>query len=89
MPKLKDKEPRGKKPRGEPPQLPSGCEALLTKAQICAALGVSLRTLQGMVSGGEFPREDLRLGVLPRWRVRTLNAWIEEKAGGRRLQTQD
>jgi predicted DNA-binding transcriptional regulator AlpA len=69
-------EPPARRP---PPPLPPGCEALLGKAQLCAALGVSLRKLQGMLSAGEFPAADLRLGAHPRWRVATLNAWVEAR----------
>jgi predicted DNA-binding transcriptional regulator AlpA len=73
--------PRAVEPpaRRPPPPLPPGCEALLGKAQLCAALGVSLRKLQGMLSAGEFPAADLRLGAHPRWRVATLNAWVEAR----------
>jgi hypothetical protein len=54
--------PRAVEPpaRRPPPPLPPGCEALLGKAQLCAAL----------------PPADLRLGAHPRWRVATLNAWV-------------
>lgn len=61
------------------PPLPPGCEALLSKQQICFAIGVSLRTFQGMVSAGQFPAADTRVGAFPRWRVQTLNRWIEER----------
>jgi predicted DNA-binding transcriptional regulator AlpA len=68
--------PRAAEPpaRRPPPPLPAGFEALLG-----AALGVSLRKLQGMLSAGEFPPADLRLGAHPRWRVATLNAWVEAR----------
>jgi hypothetical protein len=62
--------------------LPAGCEALLGKQPICTAIGVSLRMLQGMLSSGEYPKEDFRVGVLLRWKVSTHNAWIEARCAG-------
>ena len=69
---------KAEKPKApkDPPALPPGCEALLSKAQICFAIGVSSRTLDSMIAAGEFPRSDARVGAFPRWRVQTLNAWI-------------
>jgi predicted DNA-binding transcriptional regulator AlpA len=66
-----------------PAPLPAGCEALLSRAQICVALGMSMRKFQGMLSAGEFPRADLRLGGNPRWRVATLNAWVEARCSSK------
>lgn len=66
-------QPRPPKP---PPALPTGCEALLTRAQVCHALSISLRNLTGMVSSGEFPRPDATIGSRPRWRMESVNAWI-------------
>lgn len=63
----------------QPPPLPPGCDALLGKAQLCFALDISIRSLQSMLSAGEFPPPDTRLGVCPKWRVGTLNAWIAER----------
>jgi hypothetical protein len=59
--------------------IPPGAEALLGKAQICAALGISLRTLQSMLAAGEYPPADTRIGLFPRWRVATHNAWIDAR----------
>lgn len=61
------------------PSLPTGCESLLGKAQICFAVGVSLRTFQGMLAAGEFPPPDTRVGKFPRWRTETLNDWIRRR----------
>ncbi len=68
------------KPDRRPDPLPVGCESLLSREQLCSALGVSLRKLDSMVSAGQFPRADLRLGSMPRWRVATFNRWVEEQA---------
>jgi predicted DNA-binding transcriptional regulator AlpA len=73
------------KPKAKPakpaPTLPPGCEAFLSKQQICFALGVSLRTLQSMLTTGEFPKPDARIGKFPRWRVASFNAWVRMKCG--------
>jgi predicted DNA-binding transcriptional regulator AlpA len=60
--------------------IPPGCEALLSNAQVAAALSVSVRKVQEMISAGEFPRCDFRIGDSPRWRVGTVNAWVEARA---------
>lgn len=66
------------------PDLPASCEALLTTAQIAAAMGVTARHVQAMLSAGKFPECDLRIGRLPRWKVSTWNQWIasQGRAGG-------
>jgi predicted DNA-binding transcriptional regulator AlpA len=82
--KLSKSKPKKAKPetsKKPPPPLPAGCESLLGKAQICTALGISLRTFQGMLVAGEYPKADIRLGAFPRWRIATHNAWIESKVG--------
>lgn len=66
-------------PPAAPPSLPPGCEALLGKRQICFAVGVSARTFDSMVSAGQFPKPDARVGALPKWHVDTLNGWIRRK----------
>ena len=77
--KTKSKSKDIPKTRPTAESLPSGCEAMLGKAQICTALGISLRTFQGMLSSGDYPKCDTRIGLFPRWRVATHNAWIEAK----------
>jgi predicted DNA-binding transcriptional regulator AlpA len=75
------KKARKTKPTKEAPPLPAISEAMLGKAQICFALGVSLRTLQSMISTGEFPKHDTHIGKFPRWRVVTFNAWVRKQCG--------
>lgn len=72
---------RGKAAPKQAVPLPPNCEAFVGKAQICFALGVSLRTFATMRSSGEFPDPDAHLGNLPRWRVETLNRWIRRRSG--------
>jgi hypothetical protein len=73
--------PRPRKPRPpapKPPEpLPPGCEAPLSKEQIRRAIGVSLHTLSSIISAGQDSRADVKIGLFPRWRVATHNAWVE------------
>lgn len=62
-----------------PATLPPGCDALLSVEQLQVALGVCKRTITGMISAGEFPPHDTRIGISRRWRVGTLNAWIDRR----------
>lgn len=61
----------------ESPVLPVACEALMTTGQIAAAMGVSTRQVHLMISAGKFPRCDLRIGRLARWKVSSYNLWLE------------
>lgn len=72
--------PKAKK-EAKHPTLPQGCLSLLSKQQIGFAIGVSVRTLEGMIASGDFPPADTRVGAFPRWRVETLNAWIDGRCG--------
>lgn len=74
MPKAKSKP----KPKAKPaPVIPEAVTQLLEACQIWKALGIAKRKFYGMVSAGEYPPADLKIGRLPRWRVATHNAWIE------------
>lgn len=59
---------------GEP--LPAGALALLSKAQIAELIGICVRKLESMIAAGEYPKPDMRVGRLPRWRTETHNAWV-------------
>jgi hypothetical protein len=65
--------------------VPFPCEALLTRRDIAALLRITTRTLDTMISSGQYPRCDLRLPDPekgdPRWRVATHDAWIRERVG--------
>lgn len=54
--------------------------SVLNNAQVAFALAISVRKLQEMVSAGEFPACDFRIGDSPRWRVKTFDAWVEAQA---------
>ncbi|MFI5454204.1 MAG: helix-turn-helix transcriptional regulator [Isosphaerales bacterium] len=63
-----------------PPPAPTSVEPwrLVTVADWAAALQVSVPTVERLRSGGRIPPPDLYLGRrLPRWRVRTVRAWLE------------
>jgi predicted DNA-binding transcriptional regulator AlpA len=58
--------------------LPPGLDSLLSRKQVCVALGgLSMRSFERMVSSGEFPSLDMRVGSMPRWKVSTFNRWID------------
>ena len=78
MPKVSTKtEP----PRCRPAApLPPDCDCLLSRDQVRTALGgVSQKFFDRLVARGEFPPADTRLGDLPRWRRRHVEAWIERR----------
>jgi predicted DNA-binding transcriptional regulator AlpA len=78
MPPTGKKGPEKKPPRRTP--LPAAVVGLLNRRQVCEALGgISERKLSQMVSSGEFPRSDVRLGQLVRWSVPLVNQWCEDQ----------
>lgn len=48
---------------------------LLWKRDVAAMLGVGLRTLERMISGGEIPPPECRLRGRPAWRTATIQEW--------------
>lgn len=59
--------------RAEPPAL------LLDLAEVCRLLCLSERTVYRLISTGEFPAADVRIGgKIRRWRRETVERWIEE-----------
>ncbi len=54
--------------------------SLLSKAALSARLGVSPRTIENMVSGGEFP-PGVRLGKFLYWSDVSVTAWQQRKFG--------
>ena len=49
---------------------------LLTKQHVAAQMGVSVRTLEGLVANGEFPK-GVRVGKFLYWTETAINAWHE------------
>jgi excisionase family DNA binding protein len=52
-------------------------EPLIGKKEIATTLGVSVRLLERLISGGRFPAPDVVFSRLPRWRRETVREWIE------------
>ena len=60
--------------------LPAAVVGLLNRNQVTEALGgISVRTLNAMISRGEFPRHDVRVGRFPRWSVESVNDWCRSR----------
>lgn len=55
---------------------PAALEPLFDRVSVAAALGCKARTIDRMIAAGEFPKADLRVGRLPRWRQSTVADWI-------------
>ena len=73
--KPRSKDPAGRLAPGVP--LPSACRGLLNRNQVREALGqISQSKFSEMVSAGEFPGADKRLGRSPRWSVDRFNQWV-------------
>ncbi len=53
-------------------------EPLLSKRDVAAALGCEIRTVERLASAGRFPRPDVRVGRLPRWKAETIRRWIDQ-----------
>lgn len=71
-----------KKPEPKPLIMPVPCEVLLTRKKIARLLSISLRSFASMLSKGEYPKEDARLGPQqPRWRLSTHDAWVRKLCG--------
>jgi predicted DNA-binding transcriptional regulator AlpA len=71
------------RPRSSPPAAPGPdpiIAPLLSLVDVAAVLSISRRSMERLLSSGGFPRADLRIGKLPRWRPATVQRWIEEQA---------
>lgn len=63
------------------PAIPTGCEAMMSRADVAAALRISVRHLDAMIGASEYPRPDTHLGRAPRWRRVTHDAWVLKTCG--------
>ncbi len=52
-------------------------EPLLSIQDIASILQISRRGVERMRCSGRFPRQDLTLGRLPRWKPTSVNNWID------------
>ena len=49
-------------------------ETLLTKERVAAQMGISIRTLEGLIANSEFPK-GVRVGRFLYWTEVAINAW--------------
>lgn len=49
-----------------------------SKAQVCQYIAIDNTTLDKWVSTGRFPKADLYLGRNPRWKLSTINAYLQK-----------
>lgn len=63
------------------PAIPANCEAMMSRADIAAALRVSVRHLDAMIGVEEYPKPDTHLGRAPRWRRETHDRWVRQRCG--------
>lgn len=54
-------------------------DPLYSKAQTCGYISIDDRTLDRWVNLNKFPKPDLYLGRYPRWKLSTINAYLEQK----------
>lgn len=52
-------------------------EPLLKLNDLPPILGACRRTIERMRSSGRFPKPDLTIGRMPRWKVSTIRTWID------------
>lgn len=64
-----------------PPAVTTVLHPLLSIKKVAAALDCSRRVFERLRASGRFPKPDLLLGRMPRWRRETVQRWIEN--GGR------
>ena len=62
---------------------PPGVNILLTPAQVCVSLSCSATELRRRIANGEFPKHESPDGKDPRWRLSTINSWIDQTYGGK------
>jgi predicted DNA-binding transcriptional regulator AlpA len=53
------------------------------KAALAKLLGIHPRTIERLLSAGQFPRPDAQAGRCPLWRPVTIERWLD--AGGGRI----
>jgi predicted DNA-binding transcriptional regulator AlpA len=62
--------------------LANAIDPLLSIAELAAILNVSRRAVERMRSSGRFPRPDLMIGKMPRWKAATVRSWIDASGKG-------
>jgi predicted DNA-binding transcriptional regulator AlpA len=59
--------------------MPPDVECFLSKSEVSRLVGMSERTLQSMMSSGEFPKPDRYIGPRPKWLKSTYNQWARTR----------
>jgi predicted DNA-binding transcriptional regulator AlpA len=75
-----DEQPKRRRRRVETP-LPEG-ERLVRLATVCRMVETPVRSLQRLVSAGQFPRPAMYMGRSPRWKLSVIQAFIEGRWKG-------
>lgn len=60
---------------------PEPDDRYMTRADICRYLHIGERTLDRLISSGRFPKADLTMGRLQRWRASTVIGWSGWESG--------
>lgn len=58
------------------------CRLAHDAAEVARLIGVGKRTLYRLVASGHFPRADVRLGRISRWRRSTIENWLSAPPTG-------
>ena len=45
--------------------------------EVARSLGVGRRTVERLISSGQFPKADFYIGRMPRWKPESVRQWIE------------
>jgi len=72
---LRVTEPEGRNSKVSPMTLP---RVVFWKKDLRQMLGVSIRTLDRMISSGEIPAPDRPLRGRPAWLAQTINTWVAD-----------
>jgi hypothetical protein len=63
------------------PPIQSALDPLVGPDDIARAWQCSRRLIEQMRATGRFPKPDVMLGRLPRWKVTTIKAWLAQQGG--------
>jgi predicted DNA-binding transcriptional regulator AlpA len=68
-------------PEVDPPGArPERFDQLIDIRDVARILAIGKRTLERMIATGEFPRADYRVRRISRWRLSTVQAWMDRAA---------
>jgi predicted DNA-binding transcriptional regulator AlpA len=61
-------------------RLAASCGALWTVDDVAAFLAISPRSVWRLANEGQIPTPDLRMGRIVRWKPKTIESWLDQKA---------